>query len=109
MSATTDRTTTVPATIVEAHTLAGVLLATLAALGFHVGYVVVNHHTYPWGPSASVSLQVDHPEDVAAFLVTGLARMDYDVDGVSRYYYAGTWRGIDLHVAPLAVIEGGAL
>lgn len=102
MSTTTaPNTTTTPATLVETHQLAGILLATLAALDFHAEYVAVNHHTYPWGDSASVSLQVDHAPDVAAFL-GGLDRADYDVDGVQHYYYAGTWRGISLHVAPLA-------
>ena len=65
------------------------------------------HHSYLWGPSASVSLQVDHAPGVAAFL-GGLERADYDVDGVHHYYFTGTWRGIHLHVAPLAVIEDGA-
>lgn len=100
MSTTTDRPTTVPTSLVETHTLAGILLATLDAWGAYGEYVTVSHHTYPWGDAASVSLQVDDPESVAAFL-GGLDRADYEVDGVQHYYYTGTWRGISLHVGPI--------
>ena len=98
---TTKTTTTPPATIVEALALAGLLLATLATLGFVVEYVTVDHHTYPWGASVGVGIQVDDPAGVATFL-GGLAQIKYDADGVHHHYYTGTWRGIRLHVAPLA-------
>ena len=97
----TTKTTTTPATIVEAHTLAGLLLATLATLGFVVEYVTVDHHTYPWGASVGVGIQVDDPAGVATFL-GGLAQIKYDADGVHHYFYTGQWRGVLLHVGPLA-------
>jgi hypothetical protein len=102
MTTTTESiTTTVPTSLVETHELAGLLVRTIAVLGFVVEYVTVSHHTYPWGDAASVSVQVDDPASVAAFL-GGLNRIDYDVDGEHRYYYTGQWRGISLHVGPLA-------
>ena len=101
MTTTTEPTTTVPASLVEAHGLAGLLIRTLAALGFVTGYVTVSHASYAWGDAADVTVQVDDAEGVAAFL-GGLERHDYDVSGRARHYYAGTWRGVALHVSPLA-------
>ena len=99
VTTTTEPTTTVPTSLVEAHGLAGLLIRTLAALGFVTGYVTACHATYAWGDVADVTVQVDDAEGVAAFL-GGLERHDYEADGRARHYYAGTWRGVGLHVSP---------
>lgn len=86
-------TSTTPPTIVEVHTLAGLLLATLGGLGYVVEYLTIE--------LTGVGIQVDDPAGVAAFL-GGLERIGYDVGGVHRYFFSGPWRGVSLHVGPLA-------
>ena len=93
MTTVTSTTTTAPTSIAEAHALAGDLLATLGALGYIIEYVTVS--------VGGVGLQVNDPSGVAAFL-GGLVRIDYDVDGVRHHHYTGQWRGVALHVGPLA-------
>ena len=93
--------TTRPTSLVETYELAALLVRTLAGRGFVVDYVTASHHTYPWGDVGSLSVQVDHPEDAAAFL-GGLDRIDYDAADAPRYYFTGQWQGVSLHVGPLA-------
>lgn len=101
ISVGTQLPTTRPTSLVETYELAALLVRALAGRDLVVDYVTASHHTYPWGDVGSLSVQVDHPDDVASYL-GGLDRVAYDVADAARYYFTGQWRGASLHVGPLA-------